>query len=156
MNKYELSDRVERLFRDAGWSESRVVDADKTITWLRDKGYGVGVLARDFLTNCLGLKLESADRRTAKIDPVAGLAWLSDESPAYIEALAHEAACPIGHGSQMVILVGVSGRCTLLKDDWLGYEEADNLGEALEKLFFPSEYPVRWQELRDDHRPADL
>jgi hypothetical protein len=66
MNEFGLTERVERLFRAAGWSESRVADADKTIAWLAGKGYGVGTLARDFLSNCLGLKVESPDRRTVK------------------------------------------------------------------------------------------
>jgi hypothetical protein len=153
---YSLTDRVTLIFRAAGWSESRQVDTTKTVSWLTAKGYGIGPLAKEFLANCIGLELKGPGARVIKIQPVAALAWLSDESAKYIEAFMQERACPIAHGSQMVVLLGVSGRCVLLKDDWLGYNDTDHLGDAFERLLFPSEYSLRWHDLTEDQLPPDL
>lgn len=154
-NKYKLTDRGIRLLQAAGWSESRAVDTQSMVAWLQDQGYEIGSLASDVLSNCMGLKVET-DRRMVEIDPVAGLFWLSDQSPQYIQAFMKEPACPVGYGVHMVILMGVSGRFALLKSDWLGYQDADNLGEVFERLFFPSEYPLRWHDLDRAQRPPDL
>jgi hypothetical protein len=154
-NKYKLTDRVIQLLQAAGWSESRAVDTQSTVAWLQDQGYEIGPLASDVLSNCLGLKVRAGDR-TVEIDPGAGLLWLSDESPQYIQAFMKEPACPIGGGELMVILMGVSGRFALLKDDWIGYQDADTFGEVLERLLFPSEYPLRWHDLDRAQCPPDL
>lgn len=154
-----LSAKLEPLFCRAGWHPGRTVDVSRHIQHLERHGCSVGPLAKEFLQSFMGLQVEGIRPVRLSVDVDEALFWFPDkEGGRYIESFLGEPGCPVAYLRQgsLVLVVGTTGRCANLKDDWLGCVDTDGLNDAVERMLVPGQSLARWRLLKEEQQPEEF
>lgn len=132
-----ISSQAIEILESFGWSRDRSVDVSDVEAFIQNRGFVVTTLGREFLRSFHGLKFVLPPRQGlsfVNFDVPEELGWLTNEDLPYLDRLAGDRLCPIGHGGGNLLFLSQRDEMLLLSDQWLGFSKLSNLYDGMDLI----------------------